>query len=286
MKLFTKYTALLIGACMAVAALTGCSSHRSTDVTNESPKPGRVVAMKVPEVATLAATYQPWETLYAPFNLRVSKPMSMSVSGRATMVRDHSILLSLRMLGFMEVATVYIDADSAIIADKVHRYLVAVPLSAITSRTGVTIGDIQSIMLGQAFYPGKNTINLTSNANQLFSVSHDDGGMIMTPRKVPAGATWYYNVSDVPALTALSVEPDGHSPFTAKFDATTDTPAGACATDIAVNGEFSGKQIDASVSWNFGKAEWNTGRQAERPTYSGYQRITIAQLMAALKNMR
>lgn len=93
-----------------------------------------------------------WHDVYLPVKVSVLSPASMSVSGRATMVRDSAVLISMRVLG-MEVATVYADCDSVIVADKFHRYIYSEPLSVVTSRDGLTLGDIQEILLGRQALP-------------------------------------------------------------------------------------------------------------------------------------
>lgn len=274
----------LIVVALTVAATAACSSHRNGGEAAQQSRPGKVAAMPVGEVAALANTYKPWTSLYAPFSMRLSKPMNFSFSGRATMERDKAILLSLRILG-MEVGSVYIDNDSAFVADKFHRYLVAVPFSAVSARTQLTLPDLQSLLLGQAFFPGKGTIDTSKGAAQQFSPAHNGELTILTPRRMPEGATWYFTVDASPALTKLTVEPDGLDEFTVTFSDIAESLAGSVASDVRVQGAFKGKQLDATVEWNMGKAQWNGNRTCTKPDYSGYRRLSIAELLAALKKI-
>ena len=271
----------LTAAALILASTAACSSHRNAGDA-QSSRPGKVAAMPVSEVAALADTYKPWTSLYAPFSMRLSKPVSFSFSGRATMERDKAILLSLRLLG-MEVGSVYIDNDSAFVADKFRRYLVAVPFSAVSARTQLTLPDLQSLLLGRAFFPGSGTIDSGKGAAQQFSPARNGELTILTPRRMPEGATWYFTIDASPALTKLTVEPDGMDEFTVTFSDIVESIAGSVASDIRAQGTFKGKQLDASIEWNMGKAQWNGNRSCDKPDYSGYRRLTIAELLGALK---
>lgn len=93
-----------------------------------------------------------WHSLYAPVKVNISSPMSLGASGRATMVRDSLLLLSLRFFG-MEVAQVRADRDSAWLVDKYHKIYTSMPLDGLTASSGLTLADVQDLLLGQAFLP-------------------------------------------------------------------------------------------------------------------------------------
>ncbi len=272
-------TALFIALLLAAAS---CASHKNAQQTPASPakRPG-VAAMRNAEISTVAETYSPWTTFYAPFNMRLSKPIGFNISGRATMIRDQAVQLSFRMLG-MEVAVAYVTTDSAKIIDKFHKYIVALPFSSISAKTGLTVGDFQNILLGQAFYPGQGTIRPMTAETQ-FSVSHNGDNMVMTPRRTPDGATWYFTVAPGPELRALSVEPDGLAPFTVTFGDVVASIAGSVASTVEANGKFRDKELRASISWNMEKAKWNENRTIDIPDYSNYQRLSPAGLIKILK---
>ena len=71
-----------------------------------------------------------WHTLEVPVKVSVEKPLSLSCSGKATLVRDSVIYVSMRMLG-MEVAYLYADADSAILCDRFHKLYISEPLDGL-----------------------------------------------------------------------------------------------------------------------------------------------------------
>ncbi len=95
-----------------------------------------------------------WRSVSMPVSLDLDKPMSMSASGRATMVRDSLVHISIRFIG-MEVAVVRATADSVFLVDKYHKMYFAEPLAALLGESGkgLTLGDIQDMMLGMRDVP-------------------------------------------------------------------------------------------------------------------------------------
>lgn len=277
-----SFIKILLVAIMA-AGMSACSSRRAAVAGSSSPSK-RVKAMNVAEVGTLAETYQNWETFYAPFTLRISEPMDMSVSGRATMVRDKYIYLSLRMLGF-EVATVYVNSDSAYVADKYHKILAAESISSLTAGTGLTVGDLQDILMGRAFYPGQGTLCSIEVPEALFSPSFDGDFVILTPRRIPGGASWFFTIDNMPSLRRITVEPDGFSPLTVDYAETVDVAAGAVATQLTLIGNAGNKDIEAMCLWNLGKAKWNQPVNEPSLNFKGYRRISATDLLEILKQM-
>ena len=267
---------------VATLALAGCSSHKKTSpADNTVRKITKMIAGN--EVNALAGTYSEWDTFYAPFSLNVSRPVSFSVSGRATMVRGDYIFLSLRMLGF-EIASVYVTADSAFVADKYHKMYVAEPISAVTANTGLTIGDIQEILLGRGFFPGQGSLCSIKSPDKLFAPVTEDNVTMLIPRRTTDNASWWLTIDDTPALRRITVEPNGREPLLIDFSETIDGPAGAVAAVLMVLGEISGKDLEAMVQWNLGKSKWNEPVNPPSLSFKGYRRLNMTELMQILKN--
>ena len=266
------------------AGMSSCSSHRNATSQSQPSAPKKVKAKSIPETAALAQTYSSWETFYAPFNLKIVRPTSFSVSGRATMVRNQYIRMSMRMLGF-EVAVVHIDSDSIYIADKYHKSLVVAPFSALTANTGLTVGDIQDIILGRAFYPGMGTLCDIEIPEILFSPSQDGDLTILMPRRLPEGAKWFFTIDSGPEMRRITVEPEGFPTFTADYGAVRNSEAGAVATDIMVEGAVDDKPIEAMFQWIHSKAKWNQSVSDPSIEFSGYRRLSADQLIQSLKQM-
>ncbi len=289
-KLYACAAALLL-----TAALGACSSsrHAANAGNGEWPQPrqtaptgpsrGAVAPLSFPVVDSLAATYLPWNDLYMPFNLKLSRPLSVSCSGRATMVRDSEILLSLRVLG-IEMAQIYFNTDSVWIVDKLHKLYCSVPLEKLSGTAGFTVGDIQSAMLGRAFYPGVGTLNDDSRyTDKMFSLDMRGDTLLLLPRRVPSGTSWHLNVVNPgPRLQGIEVELPGSAAFAVAYDGIDNTPAGAVASQVSVAGNAGKTHLDARVTWNPSKARWNENRSTGWQLPRGYRRIGVAEAIKAL----
>lgn len=275
---FTFFRSFLIAlACVAIASCSSQRGHTGADATTGATSP---VKQEAPQVSQLAGAYNEWSTFYAPFSVRISRPVSFNFSGRATMVYDKAVNLSLRMLG-MEVGIVYLDKDSAIVVDKFHKYYVSAPITSVTARTSITLSDIQSILLGQAIYPGKGPLSRVKNVDELFSSAKEGENLILTPRRSPKGATWYLTLGPGPVLRRLTVEPDGMQPFNAVFSDIVSSVAGSVASEIGLSGMVGKKEINAEIEWKMNSAEWNSARTVSKPSLRGYKQLTIADLLKA-----
>ncbi len=86
---------------MIVTLLAGCRSKKD----NVQPD------IRIEEVAENVA---PWRNVYLPVKVELLSPKRFAMSGRATMVWNESIYLSMRMFGF-EVGTAYADSSEAVV---------------------------------------------------------------------------------------------------------------------------------------------------------------------------
>lgn len=88
-----------------------------------------------------------WHDVYMPVKVSAVKPINQSLSGRATMVRDSMVHISMRMLGF-EVAVLHVENDTMWVIDKFHKYQFAESLDKILGSHKMSLGALQDIMLG------------------------------------------------------------------------------------------------------------------------------------------
>ena len=265
---------------LAVVA-TACSSSRKA--VSESSTGRTAVAPRAFAISSqLAETYKDWDDLYVPFSVELYHPISFGLSGRATMVRNKSIHLSMRILG-LEMAVAYINQDSVWVVDKFHKYVCATSTSALLKKANFTVGDIQDMMLGRAFYPGTGTLKPSHETDRLFSVNERGDSTLLLPRKIPAGASWHYVLTPGPKLSVIDIALSSGPWLKFNFANIITTVAGSTASQLEVVGAADKLSMKASVEWNLKKAKWNEGRQDDWTPPTGYQRVSLASLIKALK---
>lgn len=125
---------------IAVVALTGCRTNKTT--RPEMPVP-------TPSTTQTPVKAGEWHDLYVPVKVRITSPMQLSLSGRATMVRDSVIHISMRVFG-MEMAVANVTPDSVTIIDKYHRSYFAESTKKLLGSHEMTIGEMQDVLLGTA----------------------------------------------------------------------------------------------------------------------------------------
>lgn len=128
----------LILTTLALGALTACHTARRT-ATAVPPGTGR-----------------DWHDVHMPVKVSMATPARLSLSGRATMVRDSLINISMRVLGF-EVAAVNITADSVWMVDKYHKYMFADSKKAVLGSRDMSVGQLQDLITGKNLTDGTIT---------------------------------------------------------------------------------------------------------------------------------
>ena len=142
MKLKIKYLILVVmaltvflPACKATKSVTKTDSLAVVDASNVNNHLNNYEkSFKVEGTDN----FKNWKDLSIPFKLRLTAPKSMSVSGRATMVRGKSIQLSFRVLG-LEVPKVVMRQDSIFAMEKIKNRYVAESMSKLKKDFPVNI---------------------------------------------------------------------------------------------------------------------------------------------------
>ena len=269
---------------LLVSTLTGCRSARNVSAS-EGVTSGTAVAVSQPsdlspkqQFETLVDSYRPWTDVSMSVKCTLRSPKSLTVSGKATMIRGEELRLSMRMLGF-EVGGLYIDRDSIFFYEKLNHTMVVESMAKLTAATGLTLSDIQDVLLGQLAYPGAQR-EQTSFIKK-FNIKSDGDFVIAQPRS--SALPWFYTLISAPApeLVSLTISaPQGDAECTYRTPFITDAGPVSPAADIKAS--FGKQSLDASVSWSLETAVWNKGLTAQRSLPKGYRRIPLNQLIKSL----
>ncbi len=128
-----KYLLLLLVAFTAVALLSSCRSKKSAVETNTQ----------------ISAEEATWKNVTVPVRLELLEPQKISFSGRATLVRDEYVYISVRMLGF-EVAQLYVSPTEAdVVIKQINKMWIQEPIGEKFARLNLPFQVLQEAMLGE-----------------------------------------------------------------------------------------------------------------------------------------
>ncbi|MDD6890128.1 MAG: DUF4292 domain-containing protein [Bacteroidales bacterium] len=284
------FIAMAMSGCRSSKTVADADSLDTTDMTLSER--ARIVA----------SANQPWTQLNMPVKVSVRSPQKLSLSGRIYMRRDRDIYITLRVLG-MEVANMYVNSDSVYAADKVHKYYIAEPIKSVFSGASLTIGDIQDALLGRPFINNQGTITadlldmVTLSDMRQAGCDHgtsgsraDDAGAIadancwvMAPRTKINGKIAYQFIFDKADnnLSALTFD-TGRTTYGCTYTAPVDIDGSRFMQSIAIATKVGTTAIDASLTFDIGKAKSEVPANARWRQPSGYKRINPRALARAL----
>ena len=137
--------AAVVALAAAVSAIApACSSSRNAASAAAGKQSSTKVTGNRPGKSDVKGE---WSNVQMPVKVSLRSPARISLSGRATMVRDSAVNISMRVFG-MEVGVINLTADSVWVVDKYHKFMFAESTRALLGRHEMSIGRIQQLMLG------------------------------------------------------------------------------------------------------------------------------------------
>lgn len=292
-----KIKHILLLTFVASLLFTSCRSQKKASTGSNEYTPS-VENAKIDTKATfksMASGYGSWTDVQMPVKVRITSPKNISFSGTAKMQANEKLSMSLRFMGLMEVASLYADHDSVIVVSKPMGIYCAESLTRFKEIYGLSLADIQSLLLGQAFIAGNGAVspkdadkfNLAKNTEL---TSEDAAIVTATPKQMPEGLEWNYNIitsDDADAYnSSMNIRAGSHSPITCTFVEPSKTPAGKVTSVVGINTRAAGQYIACSINWSLDRASWNEGVEIEKPRISGsLRRIAAEKVLEILKNV-
>ena len=270
---------ILVSLCCAafLCILSGCRASKPT--SSISPAENQVKNYPKTaegEVEAMIDSYKTWSDVTMSFRCNLRSPKSISVSGKATMIRGSEIKLSLRMLGF-EVAGLYANSDSIYVYEKLNHTMIVESMDRLTAATGLDINGVQDLLLGHITNPTDR-----SNSTAGFKITSDDNNILLTLKGRGYNMTYTLLRGEVCSLSALDVEAPGKGQAACKYSAPYLTEAGPVSPTADFNAKFGKISVEAALSWSLETASWNKGLQPSPNLPKGYRRITATQLVKSL----
>lgn len=281
MKTILNYLHYIAVAVM-VALFTACGSHR------KALTPEQLATASVEDrFDAMVSSYKPWHSLSVPVKVELRSPSRLSLSGRAYMVKDSLVHVSMRVLGF-EVAYMHVTRDSVYCVDKVHHLAVIEGIDRLSSNAGITLGQLQSLLIGRAIIPGQHG-DLTRKSRNITLKSADNESDMWSMTAVSTGQYPYTCVYDVdPAVNQVSsvtVELPGRNPVAVSYQSPVECQLGYFPSSLSCDVTVASKRLDASLRYTTGSLRINN---ADVPSFSrpgsNYRIIKAADLVKSLSS--
>lgn len=250
-----KYIAGIAVALVCGLFVTSCGSKRtavsSADVT------GKVAATPY---SRMIDTYSDWTTLSCPAKMRIESPVVFSFSGKLYMNRENVIHMSMRLLG-MEFGVVRAERDSVFCIDKLHRVVVAESMERVTTMTGLTMGQLQDVLMGRWIAPDK-----------------PDGCKL-------AGNEYGYVIDEsVDQLSSIKVKlPTGKS-VECSYSDWENCRLGFMPEQLASGLQLAGRTFAAKLIYTPGSANVDRDDMPSFKLPGNYRRVTVAEFLTTMKS--
>lgn len=276
----------------ALFLMQACRSAKTVSPGKEIPSPERITENDLRRYfGDIAAGYDGWTDLSMPIKVELQAPKRFSVSGKASMVRGKSIDISLRFLG-MEVASIKADRDSVYVLYKLEKVAVAESVSRLSATYGFDLEDLQCMLIGRLFVPGKGQAQASSASDFICGLIGAGRQWYAEPRHAAEHAPWRYvlalpdSVSEAPRLEGIEAGTYASAIFSASYGPFTATETGPMAESVTVSGTIRARKVAMSIRWNTGRASWNKGiSPATGGIPDGYTRISLEKLNRALNSL-
>lgn len=291
---------LFIIAAIAIAfvlGFTACKSSKEASSSMTSAPLRSLSHTAIDDFKEMTSGYAAWTDVSMPVKVNVTRPKNLSVSGTLSMNYGRSVALTMKMF-FIEAASLYADNDSVLIVSKPMGVYYTESMAKFQEAFGLSLSDLQSLVLGQACEPGKGAA--TEGSAKVFNISEyqlgagleDFFGVEIAPKKAVKGLNWKYiavSPNDaalgLPRLFSVNIEQGAHL-LSAEYSKSVESEAGLIASKMQVQGRADRFELAAEVSLTPGRASWNTGTTPKRPNIPfSAKRISTEQIYNIIKSI-
>ncbi|MDE7472879.1 MAG: DUF4292 domain-containing protein [Muribaculaceae bacterium] len=258
--------------------MTACGSRRET-----TTMPVVATDNLGSRYAGMVERYGEWNELSTNVKVSIESPMRLSISGKAYMVKDSLIHVSLRLLG-MELGVCHVTRDTVYCLDKLHKVAVVEPMSKITDQSGITIGTLQSILLGRVVEEngrsskGSMTLDWIDKSADLWKVIEQYSS--------PLKYTCTFNVGADDNVSSLVVAVPGHQELGCKYAGWSRSATGPVPETISTDMSVGQKSLKASLKYTPSSVSVSN---VKIPTFKtpgkDYRRVAVNDLLKSVSTL-
>lgn len=279
MRLYTSINRITL-SCLIALLLVGCGATKKTSIISQNEN--------VPANAPLSSHfdyivthYPAWEDVSVNVNFSVSAPSQLKVSGKATMVKDKSIDISVRVFG-MEMGRLLVTQDSVYAMVKPSKIYLQESLKDFLSSYTFNVANLQQLLIGEIFLAGVPETT-PADASQ-FKMEGFSDGWTAVPKKQPKEVEYGFMIDIADNLRRLAGGND-HGQFAVDYTTyTSDNTAKGLAESTALSVIWGKNNIAGDLRWRWDSARWNQGISPTWTTPKGFKRVRASELMKSALN--
>lgn len=272
---------------LLLVTATSCHSSKNIPQQGESTTPPGEISLNnatLPQRYTLLTnSWKDWRDMEMGLKIQLTSPAKLNAAGKAYFKRGEWISISIRMIGF-EVATLWVDRDSVVAVDKFHKKYISIPTPSLLGDSGLTIENIQDLLLGRAFIAGEGMA--TPEMRDKFDFEKQTNGWYLLPRKQPADFNYGFLASLTEnalrgAVADLKKAGTVQAYYSDNYESRN---CGWFAREVTVENS-KGKRIRATLKWDLNGAKFNNGTTKSCRIPDDCEKIEASALPSLLKSL-
>lgn len=273
-----RYARIL--ACLAVLAiLAGCKSGK------ELPPRQSVPQEVVNNFELLTASYPEWTTFSSKGSATFSfgSGSSLSASTQVRMIRGKALQVSVRVLLGIEVARVYMTADSLFIMDKMQKRYLSESLQSIGNRLSnpISLQTIQDALLGRIFLLKSETNSYTLADFEV--VDNGSSRWSLSPRDRDSRFGYRFDLEGTKLLSTVLTSSGGSKAINCSYSQfIKQGQSGNFPTEMEITLKGLSFPIALNLGYDSSSISWNGKLSIEKPDLSRYTRLSATQLLKEL----
>lgn len=260
-------TGLFIALLCVMLAIPSCKSHKKiTDTTDQTTIPGSPLKYNIFNATKVVFTF-------------VQNGSAMDVSGNIKIKKDSIVILSMQPFLGLEVARVVVTADEFLVIDRFNKRYSQIRMADVRQQLGMDInfGILQSMLTNSLFIIDKEGQAKVSDFKEA------NIGTLKLLQRTSGKVIQEFSVDSAYTVSSASIFADGE-PYSLKwsyssFSEIANNVRFPMQIKLTANNGSRTQQFDIK----YGKIEIDKSTNFESNIPAGYKKVTVEELLGALK---